>query len=153
MNRDPSEFNDPLLAEEWRLQEQAREDERAGRPAVGAGARLLRYRLIARELYQPLHMLPDTMPGSVAAGIEQEAALRHRSVQRFRFWSLASPLLVFAASILILTTVYGTEWLALPVQNAQMKTLLNPWLLVLAGCGAFSRLLPISPRRRVPGWN
>jgi hypothetical protein len=153
MNRDPSEFDHPLLAQEWQLQERAREDERSGRPAADAGARLLRYRLIARELYRPLDAaLPDSIPGLVAAEIEQDAQQRRRSVQRFRFWSLASPVLVFAACILILTAVYGTQWLVMPELGTRAETLLNPWLLVLLGCGAVSGLLPTSPRHRIPGW-
>ena len=154
MNRAPSEFDHPLLAREWQLQERAREDERSGRPATDADARLLRYRLIARELYRPLDAaLPASMPGFVAADIEQEAQRQRRSVQRFRFWSLTSPLLVFAVCMLILTAVYGTQWLVMPELGARAEALMNPWLLVLLGCGAFSGLLPTSPRDRMPGWN
>jgi hypothetical protein len=154
MNREPSEFDHPLLAHEWRLQERAREDERSGRPATDAGARLLRYRLIARALYQPLDAaLPDAMAGFIIADIEQEAQRRRRSIQRFRFWSLASPVLVFAACILMLTAVYGAQWLVMPELGAQAESLMNPWLLVLLGCGALSGLLPTSSRHRMPGWN
>jgi hypothetical protein len=154
MNRDPSEFDHPLQAREWQLQERAREDERSGRPTADADARLLRYRLIARELYRPLDAaLPASMPDLVVANIEQEAQRRRRSVRRFRFWSLASPLLVFAACILMLTAVYGTQWLVMPDLGTGAGTLVNPWLLALLGCGALSGLLPTLPRHRMPGWN
>jgi hypothetical protein len=151
MNHEPSEFDNTLHAREWQLQELAREDQRLGRPAGAAGVRLLRYRLIARELYQPLEsVLPDSMLNLAAAEIQQEAESRHRSVQRFRFWSMASLVLVFTACALILTALYGSAWWILPWPDAPSDTLLSPWLL-LAACGALSGLLPTSSRHRVPG--
>ena len=78
-----SNSSNDLREREWRLQEQARLDQKLGVAAEGS-ARALRYRRLARELEQPLDAaLPSNFPHAQVMRIEAIAAERRRVDKRF----------------------------------------------------------------------
>jgi hypothetical protein len=129
---------------EWQLQERALQDERLGRPVADASARLLRYRMLSRQLQQPLDVaLPADFARIGAHRIEQEAALQKRLATRFRRRLLGAFALVYGSGTAAALLVYGHDWL--PPFASVIAAHPQPfhWLLALLGCAAVSRLLDI----------
>ena len=129
---------------EWQLQERALQDERLGRPVAEASARLLRYRVLSRQLQQPLDAaLPADFARVGAHRIEQEAALQKHLAARFRRRLLGAFALVYGGGTLAVLLVYGRDWLSLFASVITAHPQPVHWLLTLLGCAAFSRLLNV----------
>lgn len=132
---------------EWRLQEQARVDQKLGVAAEGS-ARALRYRQLARELDQPLDVgLPSNFSHAQVQRIEAIAAERQRAGKRFERrlrWGFVGG---YGVCMLAVALVYRgeiAEWLGSPAVDGLVS---NPWLPALVGCVVFAYLLRIRPRR------
>lgn len=146
MMTDSKDSND-LREREWRLQEQARLDQKLGVAAEGS-ARALRYRQLARELDQPLDAgLPSNFSHAQAQRIEAVAAERRSAGKRFERrlkWGFVGG---YGICMLTVALVYRREienWLGSPAVDGLVS---NPWLPALVGCVVFAYLLRIRPRR------
>ena len=146
MTTDSRDSND-LREREWRLQEQARLDQKLGVAAEGS-ARALRYRRLARELEQPLDAaLPSNFPHAQVMRIEAIAAERRRVDKRFERrlrWGFVGGYGVFmlAGALVYRDDIVG--WLDSPVIDGLVS---NPWVPALLGCVVFAYVLRIWPRR------
>jgi hypothetical protein len=146
MTTDSKDSND-LREREWRLQEQARLDQKRGAPADGT-ARALRYRQLARELDQPLDAtLPSNFSHAQVMRIEAIAAERRRADRRFERrlrWGFVGGYGVFmlAGALVYRDDIVG--WLDSPVIDGLVS---NPWVPALLGCVVFAYVLRIRPRR------
>ncbi len=138
--------NDPR-EREWRLQEQARLDQKLGVVSEGS-ARALRYRRLAHELDQPLDAgLPSNFSHAQVQRIEAVAAERRRAGKRFERglrWGFVGGYGVFMLAGALVYRYDIVGWLGSPVFESLVS---NPWLLVLLGCVVFAYVLRILPRR------
>lgn len=138
--------NDPR-AREWRLQEQARLDQKLGVAAEGS-ARALRYRQLARELDRPLDAgLPSNFSHAQAQRIEAAATERRRAGKRFErrlAWGFAAG---YGVCMLVGVLVYRDDIVGSLDSPAFEGLVSNPWLPALLGCVVFAYLLRIRPRR------
>lgn len=146
MTTDLEDGNDPR-AREWRLQEQARLDQKLGVAAEGS-ARALRYRQLARELDRPLDAgLPSNFSHAQVQRIEAVAAERRRAGKRFErrlAWGFAAG---YGVCMLVGVLVYRDDIVGLLGSPAFDGLVSNPWLPALLGCVVFAYLLRIRPRR------
>lgn len=147
MTTDSKDSND-LREREWRLQEQARLDQKRGAPADGT-ARALRYRQLARELEQPLDAtLPSNFSYVQVMRIEAIAAERKRADRRFERrlrWGFVGG---YGVLMLAGALVYRDDIVRWLDSSAFEGLVSNPWLPALLGCVVFAYLLRIRPR----GW-
>ncbi len=132
---------------EWRLQEQARLDQKLGVAPEGS-ARALRYRRLAQEFEQPLDAaLPSNFSHAQVQRIEAVAAERRRAGKRFERrlrWGLVAG---YGVCMLGVGLVYRDDVVGLLDSPAFDGLVSNPWLPALAGCVVFAYLLRIRPRR------
>lgn len=146
MTADPDDRLDSC-EREWRLQEQARLDQRRAAEPVGS-ARDLRYRLLAREFERPLDAaLPSHFPYAEAERIEAIAAERLRAGKRFERRLKGGFVAGYGVCMFAAALVYRDDvlaWLDSPVAQAVLS---KPWLPALLGCVAFAYLLNIRPWR------
>ena len=146
MTTDLEDSND-LSEREWRLQEQARLDQKLGVAAEGS-ARALRYRQLARELDQPLDAaLPSNFSHAQVQRIEAVAAERRRVGKRFERrlrWGFVAG---YGACMLIGALVYREDIVDLLGTPAFDGLVSNPWMSALLGCVVFAYLLRIRPQR------
>lgn len=145
-SNDRNDSND-LREREWRLQEQARLDQKRGATPEGS-ARALRYRQLARELDQPLDAgLPSNFSHAQAQRIEAVAAERRRAGKRFERRLAWGFIAGYGACMLVGALAYRediADWLGSPMVDGLVS---NPWLPALVGCVVFAYLLRILPRR------
>jgi len=136
-----------LLEREWRLQEQARLDQKLGVAAEG-GARALRYRQLARELDRPLDAsLPSNFSYAQAQRIETVAVERRRAGKRFERrlkWGFVAG---YGVCMLGVALVYRDDISGLMDSSTVDGLVSNPWLPALVGCVVFAYLLRIRPQR------
>ena len=141
------EDGNDLSEREWRLQEQARFDQKLGVAAEGS-ARALRYRQLARELDQPLDAaLPSNFSHAQVQRIEAVAAERRRAGKRFERrlrWGFVGGYGICMLAVALIYRDDIADWLDSPVVDGLVS---NPWLPALMGCVVFAYLLRIRPRR------
>ncbi len=142
-------FDDPAREREWLAQESAMRRERLHLDPASDDARSQRYRLIARQLRQPL---PASLPADFArqlaaqAGAVPSPAASSSASLEFKLTLALVTILVIAAAAVI--AIYGNAWL--PSFTALLPNPQGPasrWLLALAGCLGVSWLLEHWPRR------
>lgn len=142
-----NEDSNDLREREWRLQEQARVDQKLGVAPEGS-ARALRYRQLALELDQSLDAgLPSNFSHAQVQRIEAVAAERRRAGKRFERglrWGFVGGYCVcmLAGALVYRDDILG--WLDSPAVDGLVS---NPWVLVLFGCVVLSYVLRILPRR------
>lgn len=136
-----------LREREWRLQEQARLDQKLGVAAEGS-SRALRYRQLARELDRPLDTgLPSNFSHAQVQRIEAVAAERRRAGKRFERrlrWGFVGGYGICMLAVALIYRDDIADWLDSPVVDGLVS---NPWLPALMGCVVFAYLLRIRPRR------
>ncbi len=142
----PDSAHDPC-EREWRLQEQARLDQKHGAAPEGT-ARALRYRRLARELDQPLDAaLPSNFSHAQAQRIEAVAAERRRAGKRFERrlgWGFVAG---YGVCMLTGALIYRDDIMDLLDSPAFEGLVSNPWVPALLGCVVFAYLLRVRPRR------
>ena len=149
MNHDPSKFTD-AEEREWRAQERALHDERAG-ASVGDDPLIAAYRDVTRALRAPL---PEALPADFARAVAARcdparAPVRvdtrlEQQVQRMLLAALAVAACVVAA-------LYGGQWLhatadALPLFDSGVA---RNWTAALVACLALSWAMGVLRERIV----
>lgn len=124
---------------EWRVQEQALRDERAGTPVAADDARLAEYRLISRALrHPPLDPVPYDFARTVAARATAVAATDDQ-VERLLLRLLVGVMVVAG---LVVGAMYGATWwpavaAVLPLPAGELLR----WGLVLVACAGTTWML------------
>jgi hypothetical protein len=140
--------NDPR-EREWRLQEQARIDQKLG-AATDGSARALRYRLVARGLDRPLDAaLPSNFSHAQAQCIEAIAIERRRADARFVRRLKLGFALGYGGCVATAAMAYRAElvaWLDAPVIAGVAA---SPWWPLLFGCASLAYLLHRRPWRSI----
>lgn len=124
-------------AREWRLQERALHDERAG-AATGDDPLLAQYRSVARALRQAQPAVPEDFAAVVASAARARVAATASS-STFERGLLRGLFAILVLSGLVATVLYGGQWMqgfALLWSRAPIAA--SNWMLLLAACIAMS---------------
>ncbi|WP_266171169.1 hypothetical protein [Dyella subtropica] len=150
MNHDPHQPDNDAIEREWQAQERAWRAERLGLDTNG-DAHLLRYRLVAHALRQPLdQQLPLDFAHDVAA-LAHAQARRHKAADMRIEKALSYVLLgILMIALVALIIAHGHEWLRASEAVLPPHMLSNPWLLMLVGCVVLSRVLEKFLPARLP---
>lgn len=142
---DPSHSSDQARADheqsdqahEWRLQERALRDERAG-AATGDDSLLAQYRCVARALRQAPPAVPEDFAAAVANTARAQVAATSSS-SSFERGLLRGLFATLGLSGLVATVLYGGQWMqGLAQLWSRAPTTAYSWMLVLAACVAMS---------------
>lgn len=147
MNSVPPPLGDEAIDREWQLQERALREERERAGIAGAGARLLRYRLVAGQLLVPVGQTPAAESVRTSAlEIERLLARKRRAAARLEFIFIAAFVVAFGVCTVAAVAFFGTVWA--PARAALSAAVSNPWLLALLGCAGLSQLIAGATRMR-----
>jgi hypothetical protein len=137
MNIDPHDSSDDSVEREWQAQELALRQERSGRASTGKDLRVLRYRMLARALLQPLDKtLPADFAREVARRVEARAPTRSAFGIRFELVLSGALVAVFGLAVSAIVAFQGSHWLHPLVVTARI--LASPWALAFATCALAS---------------
>lgn len=121
---------------EWRLQERALHDARAGGGGRGTTADhdplLAQYRLVAHALRQEWSAVPADFSTSVLDAVQPAPVNASARLER---WLLGGLFAVFVLSGLVVAALYGGQWLqGFALLWSQAPATSHNWLLALGAC-------------------
>lgn len=129
-------FDDERIAREWRLQERALQEERAGMPMNAGDPRLAQYRLLSRALRAPvMEPIPYGFAAQVARRAESAANAGDR-LERLLQTGLLGLLLAVGAGMMLATSENWLPALQAPLQALPQGSV--SWGLVVAACCALT---------------
>lgn len=129
-------FDDERVAREWRLQERALQEERAGMPMSAGDPRLAQYRLLSRALRAPvMEPIPYGFAAQVARRAESAANAGDR-LERLLQGGLLGLLLVIGVGMMMATSANWLPALQAPLQALPQGSV--SWGLVVAACCALT---------------
>lgn len=130
-----ADHEQPDQAREWRLQERALRDERAGADA-GDDPLLAQYRSVARALRRAPPAVPEDFAAAVAGAAGVRIVATSSAFERGLLRGLFATL---GLSGLAATVLYGGQWLqGLALLWSRAPTAATSWMLVLTACVAMS---------------
>lgn len=134
-------FDDDACEREWLAQERAMRRERLRLDHLGDDARVLRYRMLARALRQPIAARPPADFARQVAALAGRAAGESRTADsRLESGLMIALAIVFATAAIVVTVMYGHAWLT-PLAAVLPGPAAARWLLALGGCLGLSWLL------------
>ncbi|MBX9401576.1 hypothetical protein K4L06_09650 [Lysobacter sp. BMK333-48F3] len=129
---DPSDDRDPAVASEWRLQERALRDERAGAPMEADDPRLAQYRLLSRALRAPVM---EPIPYGFAEQVARRAQTAAQGNDRLERWLQQGLLAALVATGLAVAALGSAQWLpAFASAAGLLPDGSLSWGLVVAAC-------------------
>ena len=129
---DPSDDRDPAVAREWRLQERAMRDERAGAPMEADDPRLAQYRLLSRALRAPVM---EPIPYGFAEQVARRAQTATQGHDRLERWLQQGLLAALVVAGLAVAAWGSAQWLPAFASTAELLPEGSlSWGLVVAAC-------------------